>query len=252
MNKKLFILVALMLTFSLTACLDGGVKSNAELQTRIREYINSEDGRNEIGRAVEKYFQKKQEDARAAEEQREQEELEEQFKNPVKIDVGDSPATGPSDAKVTIVEFSDFQCPYCSRGKATMDEILKAYPNDVRLVFKHLPLGFHEMAKPCALATMAAANQGKFWEMHDAFFENQGSLSEEFIVATAEKLGLDMNKFNADRASEGLSKKLEDDIKLARENGISGTPGFFVNGVAVKGAYPFEHFKKIIDRWLEK
>lgn len=252
MNKKLFTLAALMLAFSFSACLEQGSISDTDLQAKFKEYINSEEGRNEIGNNVEKYFQKKQEEQQQAQEQREAQELENQFKNPVKIEVGNSPVTGAKNAKVTIIEFSDFQCPYCKRGKDTMEQVLKAYPNDVRVVFKHMPLGFHKMAKPCALATIAAGKQGKFWEMHTAFFDNQGSLSEEFIVDTAKKLGLNIDKFNTDRASAEATKQLEEDIALAGKNGISGTPGFFVNGVAVKGAYPFDHFKKIIDRWLQK
>lgn len=252
MNKKLFSLTALMLAFSLSACLDKGSMSDADLQAKFKEYVNSDEGRAEIGNSVETYFKKKQEEQRAAQEKAEEQELEDQFKNPVKIEVGNSPVTGAKDAKITIIEFSDFQCPFCKRGKDTMAQILKAYPNDVKVAFKHMPLSFHKMAEPCALAAIAAGKQGKFWEMHDAFFDNQGSLSEEFIVDTAKKLGLNIDKFNADRASEEAKKQLKDDMEVAGKNGISGTPGFFVNGVAVKGAYPFEHFKKIIDRWLNK
>lgn len=247
MNKKLFTLAALALTFGLSACL-----SDTDLNSGIEKYVNSDEGRKVVGGAVEKYFQDKQEEQRKAQEKAEEQELEDQFKNPVKIEVGNSPVTGAKNAKVTIIEFSDFQCPFCKRGKDTMEQILKAYPNDVRVVFKHMPLSFHKMAKPCALATIAAGKQGKFWEMHNEFFDNQGSLSDEFIVATAKKLGLNIDKFNADRGSKAAEEQLNADIALAGKNGISGTPGFFVNGVAVKGAYPFDHFKKIIDRWLQK
>ena len=247
MNKKLFTLAALALTFGLSACL-----SDTDLNAGIEKYVNSDEGRKVVGGAVEKYFQDKQEEQRKAQEKAEEQELEDQFKNPVKIEVGNSPVTGAKDAKVTIIEFSDFQCPFCKRGKDTMEQILKAYPNDVRVVFKHMPLSFHKMAKPCALATIAAGKQGKFWEMHNEFFDNQGSLSDEFIVATAKKLGLNIDKFNADRGSKAAEEQLNADIALAGKNGISGTPGVFVNGVAVKGAYPFDHFKKIIDRWLQK
>ena len=247
MNKKLFTLAALALTFGLSACL-----SDTDLNSGIEKYVNSDEGRKVVGGAVEKYFQDKQEEQRKAQEKAEEQELEDQFKNPVKIEVGNSPVTGAKDAKVTIIEFSDFQCPFCKRGKDTMEQILKAYPNDVRVVFKHMPLSFHKMAKPCALATIAAGKQGKFWEMHNEFFDNQGSLSDEFIVATAKKLGLNIDKVNADRGSKAAEEQLNADIALAGKNGISGTPGFFVNGVAVKGAYPFDHFKKIIDRWLQK
>ncbi len=248
MKNKIFTITVMALLLNLSACLG---QSDADFQAKIKEYINSEEGRKEVGASVEKYFQKRQEEERAKQAQAEGQGLEEQFKNPVKIEVGNSPVKGPQDAKITIIEFSDFQCPFCKRGKDTMDQILKAYPKDVKIAFKHLPLDFHKNAKPAALATLAAGKQGKFWEMHDIFFDNQSSLSPEFITATAEKLGLNMDKFKADMASDELAKQVEADMKLARENGIGGTPGFFVNGVAVKGAYPFDHFKGIIDRWLE-
>ncbi len=249
MKKTIFKMTAIALLLSLGACLG---QSDADLQTKMKSYIESEEGRNVIGNSVEEYFKKKQEEMRAKQERADGQDLEEQFKNPVKIEAGNSPVKGPKDAKITIIEFSDFQCPFCKRGKDTMDQILKAYPKDVKLVFKHLPLEFHKQAKPAAIATLAAGKQGKFWEMHDIFFDNQQSLNEEFIMTTAQKLGLNMDKFKADMASDEIAKQVKDDSELARKNGISGTPGFFVNGVAVKGAYPYDHFKGIIDRWLNK
>lgn len=249
MKKTIFKMTAIALLLSLGACLG---QSDADLQTKMKSYIESEEGRNVIGNSVEEYFKKKQEEMRAKQERADGQDLEEQFKNPVKIEAGNSPVKGPKDAKITIIEFSDFQCPFCKRGKDTMDQILKAYPKDVKLVFKHLPLEFHKQAKPAAIATLAAGKQGKFWEMHDIFFDNQQSINEEFIMTTAQKLGLNMDKFKADMASDEIAKQVKDDSELARKNGISGTPGFFVNGVAVKGAYPYDHFKGIIDRWLNK
>ena len=224
--------------------------SKEEFQKMLSTYLDTDEGRELIGKTAEKYFRTKQEDAKKKEEEKAAAEMESQFKNPVKIDAGASPIKGPADAKVTIIEFSDFQCPYCSRGRETMEEVLKSYPKDVRVVFKNLPLPFHKQAEPAARAALAAGKQGKFWEMHDAFFTNQKSLADQFYTEQAQKLGLNMEQFKKDMESEELKKQVQADAELAKTHGISGTPGFFVNGVAVKGAYPFEHFKTIIDRWL--
>lgn len=131
-----------------------------------------------------------------------------------------------------------------------MEKVLEMYPNDVKLVFKNLPLPMHPEAGPSARAALAAGKQGKFWEMHDAFFQNQAKLNENFYVEKAKSLGLNVDKFKADMASNEIAEMVKNDAAIAQQNDISGTPGFFVNGVAVKGAYPPEHFKKIIDRWL--
>lgn len=250
MKKRIFGLLTISLIACLMACGPGD-----GFQAAMEEYLKTDEGQEAVATAVESYFKKKQEEARKKQEQSEQDALEEQFKNPVKIDAGNSPVKGPKDAKITIIEFSDFQCPFCKRGKDTMEEVMKAYPNDVKLVFKQMPLDFHKMAKPAALAALAAAKQGKFWEMHDKFFDNQGELSskgEEYIVQVAKEIGLNIDKFNADRKSKEIEDEVAADVALAGKNGINGTPGFFVNGVAVRGAYPYDHFKGIIDRWLEQ
>jgi len=216
----------------------------------FEKYSQSEKGKEVVGKAAQSYFEALRDKARKDQEAQQQNEMENQFKNPVKIDIGSSPVHGNAAAKVTIIEFSDFECPFCSRGKATMDEVMKAYPNDVKVVFKNLPLPFHKNATPAAKAAWAAGKQGKFWEFHDELFANQRGLGDEFYTATATKLGLNLDKWKADMASEEATKSIEADKALAEANGISGTPGFFVNGVAVKGAYPFDHFKSIVDRWL--
>lgn len=237
----------------LVACLAQPVWAEipeAEFAKAFEKFVGTDKGQEAIGTAAKKYFQKLQEENLKQMQAKQDSEMEEQFKNPVKIDVGDAPTKGPATAKVTVIEFSDFQCPYCKRGADTTAQIAKAYPNDVKIAFKHLPLPFHDQAMPAARASWAAQKQGKFWEYHDELFTNQANLGDEFYAKTAEKLGLKMDKFKADMASEESKKAVEADAELAKQHGISGTPGFFVNGVAVKGAYPFEHFKKIIDRWI--
>ncbi|MBN8548843.1 MAG: thioredoxin domain-containing protein [Deltaproteobacteria bacterium] len=225
-------------------------KANKAFEDSMTSYLASDSGQAAVGKAVEEYFKKRQSEARKQQEEQASAAMEEQFKNPVKIDVGSSPVIGPADAKVTIIEFSDFQCPYCKRGYDTMKEIEQAYPKDVRIAFKNLPLPFHPHAKPAAMAALAAGKQGKFWEFHDALFENQADLGDKLYEATAQKLGLNMEKWKKDMASPEVAKQIEDDMAVGAKNGIQGTPGFFVNGVAVKGAYPASHFKMIIDRWL--
>lgn len=220
--------------------------------TAMERYLASDDGAGKIGSALERYFQKKQQDAAKDQEKQAQADLEEQFKNPVKIDVGNSPVKGPATAKVTIIEFSDFQCPYCKRGRDAMDQVLKAYPNDVKVAFKHFPLAFHKEAEPAAKASWAAQQQGKFWEYHDILFNNQDKLGADYYLTVAKELKLDEAKFKADMASDAAAKQVKEDNDIGAKNGIQGTPGFFVNGVAVKGAYPFGHFKQIIDRHLGK
>jgi len=234
----------LFVTLLFVAPLTVSAQSNEkDFEKLMDAYLKSDKGPENIASAIQTHFQKKQQDGA-------KNELETAFKNPVKVDIGNSPTLGPKDAKVTIVEFSDFQCPFCTRGKQTMDEVMKMYPKDVKLVFKNLPLPMHPEAVPSAKAALAANKQGKFWEFHDALFANQAKLNEAFYLEQAKTLGLDVEKFKVDMASEEIAKQVKDDAELGNKLGINGTPGFFVNGVPVKGAYPVPHFKMIIDRVL--
>lgn len=217
----------------------------------MEKYLASPEGQKALGKTVEDYFQKRQEEMIKERENKQKSEIEDQFKNPVKIEVGKSPVKGPANAKITLIEFSDFQCPYCKRGYDTVKQVMEAYPNDVKVAFKHLPLEFHKEAMPAAKASLAAAKQGKFWEFQSALFENQAKLSSAFYEETAKSLGLNLEQFKKDAASPEIEAQIKEDMELGAKNGIQGTPGFFVNGVAVKGAYPFEHFKMIIDRQLK-
>jgi len=226
--------------------------SEKDFSKAFETYLQTESGQDKISEAMQSYFKRKQEQSKVERAKAEKASFEEQFENPIKVEIGGSPVIGKKDAKVTIIEFSDFECPFCVRGKKTMEEVLKAYPDDVKVVFKNLPLDFHKNAKPAAYAALAAGEQGKYWEMHDKIFDNSKSLNEAFYKTAAKELGLDIAKFEKDMASDKVIKQVEDDMAVARKAGFTGTPGFLVNGVAVKGAYPFDHFKSIIDRWLEK
>ncbi len=194
--------------------------------------------------------------AREQEEKDEMTRMEDEFKNPKKPEINsDDVVFGNASAPVTIVEYSDFECPYCGRGYQTIKQVMKEYGDKVRVVFKDLPLEFHPMAMPAAKYFQAIAKQDpkKAHAFHDMVFENQADLKkdgEKFLEKTAKKVGADMAKLKKDKDSDGIKKIIDTDMAEAKKFEFSGTPGFLINGVSVKGAYPFEFFKKIIDRHL--
>jgi len=172
-----------------------------------------------------------------------------------KVVVGEAPTKGPADARVTIVEFSDFQCPFCSRVVPTVKQIEETYGKDVRVVFKNNPLPMHQDAPNAAKAAVAAWKQNKFWEMHDAMFAAQkvpDGLKPIGLEKIAKDIGLDVEKFKADMANVDTQQLIESDKTQARQLGATGTPSFFINGVKVSGALPFDSFKTIIDAAMKR
>ncbi len=163
-----------------------------------------------------------------------------------------APFKGPADAKVTVVEFSDFQCPFCSRVAPTLERLQKEYPEDVKVVFRHLPLSFHNQAQGAAEAAEAAHLQDKFWEMHDKLFSQQRSLSKEKYLEWASELGLDVEQFKGDMKSSAVQSRINKDKQEAAALGVTGTPGFFINGRFLSGAKPYGDFKAAVDRALGK
>jgi protein-disulfide isomerase len=159
---------------------------------------------------------------------------------------------GPSTAKVTIVEFSDFQCPFCGRVIPTLEQLLRDYPNDVRILFRHNPLPFHDHAALAAEASVAAEMQGKFWEMHDKLFAAQSDLERPALELQAVQLGLDLTAFRGALDRHAGKARVDDDLALGRRLGVRGTPTFFVNGRPVLGAQPLAVFKQIIDDELTR
>jgi protein-disulfide isomerase len=141
-----------------------------------------------------------------------------------------SPVKGAADAPVTMTVFSDFQCPYCSRLVQFIEDVLKKNPAKVRVVFKQFPLRMHNMAQPAALASLAAREQGKFWQMHDLLFANSAQLSEEKLRALAKETGLDLARFDKDRAAQKLLDEVQRDLALGQQVGVQGTPTVFLNG----------------------
>lgn len=161
-----------------------------------------------------------------------------------------SPVKGPPAAPVTIVEFSDFQCPYCARAVPTLKELLGQYPDQIKWVFKNYPLDFHPDSPLAHQAALAAAEQGKFWEMHDRIFANQNAMKREDLLGAARALGLAMDRFLADLDSKRFKAVVEADKGEAARLGVSGTPTFFINGRRLIGALPLDEFKKLIEREL--
>jgi protein-disulfide isomerase len=162
-----------------------------------------------------------------------------------KIDAGTSPVRGPKDARVTIVEFSDFQCPFCAGLQSTLDQVLKAFPNDVNLVYKQFPLNIHQYARQAAAASVAAHQQGKFWQLHDKMFQNSPAINEENIKKWAKEVGLNMNDFEKAMQSGALETAVQKDIAEGAEAKVLGTPTLFINGKRVQDR-SFEAFKKTI------
>jgi protein-disulfide isomerase len=167
------------------------------------------------------------------------------------IPVADSAVRGPKDAPVTIVMFSDFQCPFCAQSAPIVEEVLKAYPKDVNFIMKQFPLRqIHPNADPAARAAVAAGRQGKFWEMHDELYKNGRNLTPETIKGIAEKIGLDMKKFEADQNSDDVKKQVDAELALGAKNDVRGTPSFFVNGKIAQNR-SVEGFKAQIDAELK-
>jgi len=160
------------------------------------------------------------------------------------------PSRGPENAKVTIVEFSDFQCPFCGRVHDTVEKVMESYPGKVRLVFRQFPLEFHPKAPKAAEAALCANEQGQFWQYHDVLFKNQTKLEEDDLKAHAASLGLDGNKFADCLATGRMKKTIEEDQAAGKKAGVTGTPAFFINGTPLSGAQPLEAFKEVIDQEL--
>ena len=217
---------------------------NPEIKTRIVEYLSIEAKKS----AVEKWIAEKTK------------------KNPVEIYIhkpslpvfevsaGDGPSKGSADAKVTIVEFSDFQCPFCSKGAQVVNAIEKKYGNKVRIVFKHFPLPFHAQARIAAEASMCANEQdGKlFWKMHDAMFANQAKLDQPNLIISAKSIGAKEAEFKACLESGKFKAKIDSDVAEGTNIGIKSTPTFFVNGKLINGAQPIEVFSEVIDEELAR
>ncbi len=183
--------------------------------------------------------------------QEDQKKTAEAIKHPLQPEIHSwSMTEGNPKAKYTLVEYSDFQCPYCSRAEETVDALRAKYGNDMRLVYKNNPLPMHPNAMPAAEWFYAAALQSrpKAWKLHDAFFKHQSELGEDFYKKTAKTLGLDVAKLEKDAQSSKVKDRIEQDMAEAKKFGLMGTPGFLINGVPVAGAYPLDYFVNLIGK----
>ena len=171
------------------------------------------------------------------------------------ISLDNDPVLGNKDAPVTIVSFEDYQCPYCGRAfQQTFPLLKKDYVDTgkVKMVFRDYPLPFHPNAEPAAEASECAHEQGKFWEFHDGLFNNQESLGTEFYMKLAGDLKLDTAKFKQCIESGKYKQEVQDDFSYGSQVGVSGTPTFFVNGIMLVGAQPYQAFQQVIEAELKK
>jgi protein-disulfide isomerase len=238
-TAKNSLLGLLLVTLFVTSCsksVNADSPVNADLEKQVLEIMRKHP--EVILESVEKY----QKDQQAKQAKARDAIVSQITSNPAAL-IGKSPKRG--QGKVILVEFSDFQCPYCAKAYANVQQFTKQHGTEITLVYKHLPLTqIHDQAQPAAQAAWAAQQQGKFWEFHDALFQNQDKLGNEFYQATAKTLGLDQAKFERDRSSAAAKQAIEEDIKVARSLDLNGTPTFIMNGQLFSGAVPVEELEK--------
>lgn len=169
------------------------------------------------------------------------------------IEIGDAPFYGDEDAKVTIVEFSDFQCPYCAKAAAVIKKLKSKYGKKVKIVFKQFPLAFHNHAKSAAIASMCANEQGmdKFWKMHDAFFLDKAPLADDKIIELSSKLGLKKDQFESCFKNKKFMAHVERDLQQGQALGVKGTPSVFINGMLFVDTLNFDKYVEFIDEQLK-
>jgi protein-disulfide isomerase len=169
----------------------------------------------------------------------------------VKVPVDGAPLRGSATPTwVTVVEFSDFECPFCGMAQPTLRQLLSAYGDDLRLAYRHFPLPFHPHARPAAVAAECAHAQGRFWEMHDRIFADPGALDAAGLAASAAAAGVDVAAWQACLASADPAARVDADAAAGRAAGVPGTPTFFVNGRAVVGAVPYATLAAAVDAAL--
>jgi protein-disulfide isomerase len=240
--------------------INGVELSGAQPFDKFKEVIDKELGKAQAkiaaGTPKDKiYVEMSKENYKASPPKKDEDEEREDDKTIWKVPVGKSPQLGKPDAIVTIVEFSDFQCPYCKRVEDTLKKVRETYGDKVRLVWKHEPLPFHPRAEPASeMALEARAQKGEkgFWDAHDKLFELQPKLEDADLEKAAADLGLNVDKVKAAIKDKKYKKEIDADMELAEDVQASGTPHFFVNGRRLVGAQPFDKFQKIIDEEIKK
>lgn len=166
------------------------------------------------------------------------------------VSADDDPSIGPDNAPVTIIQFAEYQCPYCGKAGEAVDQVLAKYGDKVRMVYRDFPLSFHPRAIPAAIAANCAGEQDKYWEMHKALMSDQRSLEEADLLAHAQTLQLDVDKWQTCRQDPKQAEEVQKDFEDGQAVGVSGTPAFFINGLMLSGAQPYSEFERIIEREL--
>ncbi len=174
------------------------------------------------------------------------------LENPVVIPIDGAPFVGPKDARVTLVEFSDFQCPYCAQAVVKLNAVLKAYPSQVKLVFKQFPLDMHSQAALAAAAALAAHRQGKFWQLHDAMFADRTHLSRKTILDMAGAIGLDTRRFEQDWDSPAVKQAVAREQMEGEKAGVEATPTVFIDGQKYNGALDLDAIRPVIEAELKR
>jgi protein-disulfide isomerase len=236
-------LVALLLM--ITSCASTGQSASAQLsdtqfESKVLEIIRKNP--QVILDSVQSYQR-----SQAQQEEQLRDKVLSQIRQEPRLLLRNSPVTGSASQKIIMAEFSDFECPFCARGHAVVKEFMAKNQNDVTLVYKHFPLTeIHPQAEPAAFASWAALQQGKFWEYHDALFEQQNKLGEEFYLELANNLKLDIDRFNRDRKSEQAKEAIKKDFELGKSLGVRGTPSFVVNGIFFSGVPEIKDLEALV------
>jgi protein-disulfide isomerase len=239
----------------------GGCTSEKQLKEQVKKIIKEdpeiiisavESKPVQFMEALQKAAKNAQAEMAKQREEEETKQLEENYSNPLKANVrSDESIRGDKNAPLELIEYSDFECPYCARGYETVTELMKKYGVQIKFMYKHLPLSFHQNAMIASQYYEAIRLQSneKAWEFHDEIFKNQAKLKggEEFLKGLAKKLKVDMTKLSKDINSEAVLNRIKEDQEEAAKFGFQGTPGFLINGIPVKGAYPSSHFDGIIE-----
>lgn len=238
-----YLVFPLLLIFLATP---GFAADKKEIEKIIKNYIETHP--EVIDNAMKKYYVAKRKEQADAQ-------FRQSLSKRLNVPINGSPVKGFANAPVTIVEFSDFQCPYCAKSVAVISQLEKKYGGKVKFVFKHYPLErIHPAARSAAKASMAAGEQGKFWEYHDALMAKQSEwgrgVGSIYYPRYAKQLGISEEKFKKDMKTPAYEKKINSDIALGKKLGVQSTPTFFVNGVLVRGARDVNYFSQVIDLLL--
>lgn len=263
MNKIFMLLVVGILT---VGCNSGGGASDEQIKAQVKKALEEdpkllisaiEKNPVEFAEAMRSAIGKAQSVLKKRQEEDEKKKLEEKFDKPLVPEIRkDEMIRGPKNAPLTLVEYSDYECPFCSRGFNTVMDLISKYGDNIRFVYKHLPLSFHKNAMIASQyhEALRLQDEKKAWKFHDEIFKNQGKLKsgEAFVKKLAKEVGADMKRLAKDVNSDAVKKRIQEDMKEAASFGMQGTPGFLLNGIPVKGAYPASYFYDIVEKLKKK